>query len=363
MKKVAVFLLSLLLFVCAPSGCGDSDKKVTKGRFLSETTYVNESVDLTFEKYAEYRYLSEDEIQQAIENAKRRGEVDISTEWIREIEFFAVDSLGGSSVIFGLSDLRETEQEDLTVEEYAKQGKAEILETQEGKEIRYAFYEDREVVLGGISYLRMEATVYNDNASAKQYVYLRKVGKHMVVLCATSAMRSATDFQYMICRGTQYVRSEDKESYYFEKLGEYEEERFELPAKYEGVPVTKIGAKAFLGRKVKSILLPDSITEIEEGAFWGCGVETMVLPSRITKINGNLFRECESLTSVTVPAGVDFIGKNAFKGCTALESALFEVPEGWSAGSKSFTKEELSNSTLAAKALQENLSLWTKRAA
>ena len=73
-----------------------------------------------------------------------------------------------------------------------------------------------------------------------------------------------------------------------------------IPAEIEGLPVTRI-LKAFSGcRSLTSITIPDSVTFIGERAFW----------------------ECSSLTSIAIPDSVTSIGDYAFMGCYELESIV-----------------------------------------
>ena len=69
-------------------------------------------------------------------------------------------------------------------------------------------------------------------------------------------------------------------------------------------------------------------TLLDDGTYEVSGIEAtdtteLVIPAKVnnkdvTKIGDQAFRNCTSLTSVTIPAGVTSIGEYAFSGCTSL---------------------------------------------
>ncbi len=95
-----------------------------------------------------------------------------------------------------------------------------------------------------------------------------------------------------------------------------------VPDKVEGVPVTRIGERAFDNvSDVTDIVLPDSIASIGKGAFVSCGqLESIFIPAGVTSIEECTFQRCKSLSSVTLPEGLTRIGDAAFDGCCNLPS-------------------------------------------
>ena len=88
--------------------------------------------------------------------------------------------------------------------------------------------------------------------------------------------------------------------------------------------VTNIGMAAFEGcTSLKSITIPDSVTNIGIAAFKGCtSLKSITIPDSVTNIGMAAFEGCTSLESITIPDSVTSIGKRVFKGCISLESII-----------------------------------------
>ena len=80
--------------------------------------------------------------------------------------------------------------------------------------------------------------------------------------------------------------------------------------------VTAIGAYAFRGAAITSIVLPASVSKIGEGAFCECSSLT-TLPSlgSLRTIDSRVFAYCTGLKEVSVPEGIEKLGNGAFNGC------------------------------------------------
>ena len=118
--------------------------------------------------------------------------------------------------------------------------------------------------------------------------------------------------------------------------------------------ITNIGDAAFAGCSgLMSIIVPESVTCIGTSAFAGCeGLQTagpigggydyeygwtnsipesafhgldslmhVTIPDNMTSIGGNAFYNCSNLTSLTIPESVTSIGTHAFYGCSSLKTA------------------------------------------
>ncbi len=80
-----------------------------------------------------------------------------------------------------------------------------------------------------------------------------------------------------------------------------------------------------------TVSLPASLTEIGDKVFKGCDKLTTVTiaePSSLTTIGASAFDFDTSLTTINIPAGVTTIGSGAFKDCRALELDAATLPSG-----------------------------------
>ena len=141
-----------------------------------------------------------------------------------------------------------------------------------------------------------------------------------------------------------------------------------IKAEYKGKKATSIGDYAFYNcSRLTSITIPDSITSIGQYAFSGCPIETATMPttaiSSIPKtklktviittgesIGSSAFRDCSSLTSVTIPDSVTSIGAYAFWGCSSLTSVT--IPNSvTSIGSDAFSLCPIETATMPTMAI------------
>ena len=69
----------------------------------------------------------------------------------------------------------------------------------------------------------------------------------------------------------------------------------------------------------------NAVTSIGSFAFDDCDSLTSIeIPASVTSIGSSAFRDCDSLTNIKIPASVTYIGQEAFFGCDSLTS--IEIP-------------------------------------
>ena len=99
-----------------------------------------------------------------------------------------------------------------------------------------------------------------------------------------------------------------------------------IPAqvKYEGATynVTGIGLKAFENcYSLTTVTIPEGVEYIYDYAFENCrSLRTIRIPGSVRSIGQASFYSCDALTSVVIPEGVVTIGTNAFCSCDNLVS-------------------------------------------
>ena len=104
----------------------------------------------------------------------------------------------------------------------------------------------------------------------------------------------------------------------------------EIPAYINDSPVVAIGRNAFrLNRKLKSVVIPDSVMIIADNAFRNCtALENIENGQNVTAIGNHAFDGCKSLTHFALMFELQTVGVAAFKDCCALQDImLYKVKE------------------------------------
>lgn len=93
---------------------------------------------------------------------------------------------------------------------------------------------------------------------------------------------------------------------------------------YKGrtLSVVAIGRSAFsMCYELKSIIIPNSVTEIDGFAFSSCSaLKGITIPNSVTEIGSSAFASCTALTTVKFPNSLTEISKSLFENCSSLES-------------------------------------------
>ena len=106
-----------------------------------------------------------------------------------------------------------------------------------------------------------------------------------------------------------------------------------IPTTIQGLPVKEIGDRAFRGKDITSIIIPEGVTRIGNYSFSSCSyLSTITLPRTLTHIGEYAFSSCRELITITIPSSVVSIGRASFSdaGLTSITwpSRLTTIPNG-----------------------------------
>ena len=99
----------------------------------------------------------------------------------------------------------------------------------------------------------------------------------------------------------------------------------EIPAEYDGKPVTHIADRGFrFCENITSVFIPESVISFGEYSFGNCKkLENINLPNGLTVLPDDCFELCYSLKSITIPASVTTISSCCFQDCESLTNVTF----------------------------------------
>lgn len=131
----------------------------------------------------------------------------------------------------------------------------------------------------------------------------------------------------------KYAVNTDGTAVITEYLGH--DEKVEVPAEIDGKKVASIAIGAFANCCIeeskdfdlKEVVLPETIEFIDRNAFYRCNaLEKINIPENMTKISKETFGYCESLKEIDIPESIKELGEFAFMNCSNLEKA--DLPYG-----------------------------------
>lgn len=94
----------------------------------------------------------------------------------------------------------------------------------------------------------------------------------------------------------------------------------DIKSVYCGNRVTEIGKFAFQEcKKLKKVIIPDSVTSLKEQAFAVSGVEDLTMSDRITIMERAVFLDCDSLESIKLPYSLMVLTQETFQSCDLLK--------------------------------------------
>jgi hypothetical protein len=156
-----------------------------------------------------------------------------------------------------------------------------------------------------------------------------------------------------------FTLNEDGESYTVTGCDESIDAIMEIPATYNGKPVTAIGEKAFYCCiNMKGVVIPEGVTSIGDNAFLQCSaMESVILPSTLTHTGEYAFKDCWSLKDVVLPESLTEYGFGLFYNCSAMTSIV--IPDGVTALSPSMFNKCYSLETITIPNSVRSFSLYT----
>ena len=88
---------------------------------------------------------------------------------------------------------------------------------------------------------------------------------------------------------------------------------------------TTIANYAFVGCRIKEIILPKALKIIGHHAFHGSSIESLDIPDNVLYIGHNAFRWCNKLTEISLPAELPELQESTFQKCKCLET--IDIPQ------------------------------------
>ena len=105
-------------------------------------------------------------------------------------------------------------------------------------------------------------------------------------------------------------------------LGIKENDILQIPEQIESYPITRIADHAFENMHMKKVQFPNTVEYIGKEAFRGCvALKEMELPSKLKGIGYGCFQST-ALRSVVIPSGVKQLGMGCFLLCEQLDTVV-----------------------------------------
>ena len=83
--------------------------------------------------------------------------------------------------------------------------------------------------------------------------------------------------------------------------------------------ITEIGGEFYNSDSLSTISLPVNLSYIGTNSFMSCDALVSVeVPYGVNSINDGAFDSCKSLKNINIPDGLTIIGSNAFRECSSL---------------------------------------------
>ena len=188
-----------------------------------------------------------------------------------------------------------------------------------------------------------------EQAAAEKNSLDKKIGEALERAVQESAIVSESEYRYKEVLDGIEIQSISMNS--------KQKDVYVIPSVIHGKTVVGIADRAFHGKEMCEIRLPNTLKYIGKEAFWGCGrLEKVELPNSLEKL-GNYcffktglkritipggvkriphmcFGDCGLLNEVGLEDGIECIGASAFGGCTHISELVVpqstrKVESGW----------------------------------
>lgn len=108
----------------------------------------------------------------------------------------------------------------------------------------------------------------------------------------------------------------------------------EVPAQWNGLPVTEIGERAFADHlSLQEVVLPQTLRTVGDYAFSGCrALKQVALPEGVTEAGAHAFYNCRALYHLELPKKLRYVGDGFLKNCDSLQEVVLAEEKPLSAG-------------------------------
>ncbi|MCR5349546.1 MAG: leucine-rich repeat domain-containing protein [Acholeplasmatales bacterium] len=101
-------------------------------------------------------------------------------------------------------------------------------------------------------------------------------------------------------------------------IGNYDGKDIIIPLKYNDVPVTKVGEKAFQYKDITSVTIGDNVTLIDNDGFSDSSINEIKFGKNLVTLGNGALANCYYLNEVILPESLNYIGEYAFYSCNML---------------------------------------------
>ena len=178
----------------------------------------------------------------------------------------------------------------------------------------------------GVVKAGMQAGIENSPIVATITVSLEGANNATFTVNVTDDSDNEVELDEDVLEELGYERVENGDNYDIKRIADGEiVTNLEIPAIYsyddQKYKITKIEDIFYNCTSLESITIPNSVKEIEEETFADCSsLKEITIPGSITEISLGAFEGCTSLKTIIILNGVKSIGDFAFADCTSLES-------------------------------------------